>query len=398
MKIVKFFLPILILVIALVFSAFLLTHSRPDVATVREKKLPIVEVTQVKYQDRKLHATSQGTVNPKVQTTLSAEVSGKIMYVSPSFIVGGFFQRGDLLLKIEPHEYLSQLASAKTQAAEARILLAQEESLARQAGTDWAQLSNEDPPDLALRQPQLKKTRLAVKAADAEVAKATRNLAKTRVRAPFSGLLQSKFVEQSEFVTPGTKLAKFISVDQAEIRLPVTNRDLALLGIPVVMPVDPTGHRIKLKVTLSAMLAGDLVNWQAEIIRTEGVFDPRNRLIFLVAEVPDPYALNAGHKQPLLPMGLFVQARIQGLQTIRSFELPSRALHTNNKVWIVDGNNRLQPRTVSVQQNNTEFVWVDQGLTDGDWVSLTPIDRATAGMTVLPKKVSENTEKYGEGA
>jgi membrane fusion protein, multidrug efflux system len=275
--------------------------------------------------------------------------------------------------------------------------LAQEEALAHQAGIDWAQLSDEDPPALALRQPQLEKTRLAVEAADAEVAKASRNLTKTQVRAPFSGLLQSKWVEQNEFVTPGTKLAKIISVDQAEIRLPVTNQDLALLGLPVVMPPDPTGHRIALKVTLNATLAGKQVNWQAEIIRTEGVFDPRNRLIFLVAEVPDPYALNTDHKQRLLPMGLFVQARIQGRRTIRSFELPTRALHAKNKVWIVDANNRLQQRTVSVQQNNTEFVWVDQGLADDDWVSLTPLDQATAGMPVLPKKVSENTAKYGEG-
>ena len=167
MKIVKFFLPILILVIALVFSALMLTRSRPAVATAPEKRLPIVEVTQVRYQDRKLHATSQGTVSPKVQTTLSAEVTGKITYVSPSFILGGFFKRGDLLLKIEPHEYLSQLASAKTQAAEARILLAQEESLAQQAGIDWAQLSNEDPPPLALRQPQRENIRLAVIAVEA---------------------------------------------------------------------------------------------------------------------------------------------------------------------------------------------------------------------------------------
>lgn len=397
MKIAKFFLPILILVIAMVFSALLLTRSRPAVATVPVKSLPIVEVTQVKYQDRKLHATSQGTVIPKVQTTLSAEVTGKIVQVAPVFISGGFFQEGDLLLEIEPYEYISQLANAKTKAADARILLAQEESLAHQARIDWAQLSNADPPALALRQPQLKKARLAVAAADAEVDKATRNLDKTRVRAPFSGLLRSKLVEFSQFVTPGTPLAKIISVDQVEIRLPVTNQDLALLGIPVI-PADTSHHSIGLKVTLSAMLAGEQVNWQAEIIRTEGVFNSQNRLIFLVAQVPDPYALNAGNKQRPLPIGLFVQARIQSRRTIRAFELPTRALHAKNKVWIVDADNRLQQRTVSMQRNNTEFIWVDQGLADGDWVSLTTLDHATAGLQVLPKKVSEATAKYGEGA
>jgi RND family efflux transporter MFP subunit len=398
MKIAKFFLPILILVIAVVFSAYMLVRSRSPAAAVPPKKLPIVEVMQVKYKDRKLHVTSQGTVNPKVQMTLSAEVTGKIMYASPAFILGDFFERDDLLLKIEPHEYVSQLASAKAQAAEARILLAQEELLAQQAGIDWTQLSDADPPALALRKPQLKKTRLAVEAADAEVATATRNLAKTQVKAPFSGLLKSKLVEQNEFVTRGTPLAKIISVDQAEIRLPVTSHEMALLGIPVVMHPDTMDHRMALKVTLSAMRAGEQVNWKAEIIRTEGVFDPRNRSIFLVAEVPDPYSMKKGRKQRLLPMGLFVQARIQSRHTIRSCELPISALHAENKVWIVDANNQLQQRTVNVQQNNTEFVWIDQGLEDGDWISLTPIDHATAGMTVLPKKVSENTAEFGKGA
>jgi RND family efflux transporter MFP subunit len=397
MKLVKFFLPILILAITMVLSALLLNRSRPAVDTVPVKSVPIVEVTRAQYQDRKLYVTSQGTVSPKTKTTLSAEVTGKIVNVAPLFILGGFFQRGDILLEIEPHEYLSQLASAKTKAAEARILLAQEESLAHQARIDWDQLSDADPSPLALRQPQLEKARLAVAAADADVAKATLNLDKTHVRAPFSGLLQSKLVEHSQFVAPGTPLAKIISVDQAEIRLPVTNHDLALLGIPVIS-ADTTDNGLGLKVTLSATLAGEQVTWQAEIIRTEGVFDPQNRLIFLVARVPDPYALNVDSKRRPLPMGLFVQARIQSRRTIRAFALPTRALNENNMVWVVDANNRLQQRTVSVQQNNTEFVWVDQGLADGDRVSLTTVDNATAGMAVLPKEVPVTAAKYGEGA
>ena len=61
--------------------------------------------------------------------------------VAPSFAEGGFFEEGDVLLRLDPFDYQQAVISARSQLAQSRLRLAQEEAEAevalRGVGRAW---------------------------------------------------------------------------------------------------------------------------------------------------------------------------------------------------------------------------------------------------------------------
>ena len=74
--------------------------------------------------------TSRGTVSPRTETTLVSEVSGQIVAVSPAFVSGGFFKKGDVLIRMDPRIYEANLKRARAEVAKARTGVATEHALA----------------------------------------------------------------------------------------------------------------------------------------------------------------------------------------------------------------------------------------------------------------------------
>ena len=68
------------------------TIEIPDVA-------PLVEVLPLIESSEKFRIASQGTIRPRTQTILSAEISGSIVSISPKYIAGGVFSAGEELLR-----------------------------------------------------------------------------------------------------------------------------------------------------------------------------------------------------------------------------------------------------------------------------------------------------------
>ena len=92
-------LPVLILVAA-ALGTVAIVKSRPEPATREpEEVLPVVRLHEVELSDIRLTVDSQGTVGPRTQSVLVPEVAGRVIEVAPSFVPGGFFEEGDLLLR-----------------------------------------------------------------------------------------------------------------------------------------------------------------------------------------------------------------------------------------------------------------------------------------------------------
>ena len=133
----KYVAPFFVLLAVVALLAFAMLN-RP----VPEKKeptaiLPVVEILEVRPESLTLEAVSQGTVQPRTETLLVAEVSGRIESVSNAFFAGGYFKQGDPLVKIDPVDYPANLANATSRFAEARLAYEQEKALADQAREDW---------------------------------------------------------------------------------------------------------------------------------------------------------------------------------------------------------------------------------------------------------------------
>ena len=379
-RLLQIVLPVVVLAAA-GLGAYTLIQNRPEVQVqVPVFEPPGVRVQRVVFQDVKLTVKSQGTVGPRTESQLAPEISGRVIRVAPSFASGGFFEAGDVLLEIDSYDYQQAVISARGQLAQARLRLAQEEAEADVARREWAALGRGDPRALTLREPQLEDARAALAAAEASLDRATRDLDRAEIRAPYAGRVRRKSVDIGQFVTVGSPVATIYAVDYAEIRLPLPDADLAYLELP--LSYRGTENRVGPRVTLRANFAGQTHEWQGRIVRTESEIDPLSRMVHLVAQVKDPYAPGTDPTRPPLAVGLYVEAEIEGNVVTGVVVLPRAALRGSSQVYVVDGESRLRFRDVDLLRATTEAVLVRAGLEEGEAVSLSPLEAVTDGMQV----------------
>jgi len=378
--ILKALLPVIIIVVA-GLGAIRMIMNRPPVETLTPViEPPGVRVHEVTLQDAPLAVTSQGTVQPRTESQLVPEIAGRVTWVATSFAEGGFFEAGDVLVKIDPFDYEQALVSARSQLAQARLRLAEEEAEAEVAQREWDTLGRGDPRELALRKPQLEDARASVAAAEASVERATRDLQRADVVAPYAGRVRTKNVDIGQYVRVGDTLATVYAVDVAEIRLPLPDDELAYLDLP--LSYRGVQQQARPDVTLRATFAGETHAWNGRIVRTESEIDSVSRMVHAIAEVEDPYAPGPNPNRPPLAVGMYVEAEIRGRTARDVAVLPRQALRGRGQMLMVTPDDRLVFRTVDVLRTSTESVIVRAGLQAGELVVISPLDTPTDGMRV----------------
>ncbi len=375
----KWILPIAIVLLA-VLIVVALVASRPEVETApRRIAPPPVRVVAVEPTSVELRVSSQGSVTPVTEADLVSEVAGNIVWVAESFEVGGFFDAGDVLLRLDRRDYELAVASARASVAQARVALTREEAEAEVAREEWEDLGEPgEPGPLVLREPQLDEARARVEAALANQARAELDLSRTAILAPFAGRLRAKRVDRGEFVNRGVPLATIYSVDAAEVTLPVPDSELAFLDLPLGAELRGAGPRVLLK----ARFAGGRHEWEARIVRVGGEIDPATRMVNLIARVEEPY--RAIGDRPPLSVGLFVEAEVVGRSVDSVFEVPRGALVRADRLWLVE-DDRLALRQVGILRSDPDVAIVSDGLASGDLISLTILETAVDGMLVTPE-------------
>ena len=374
-------LPVAIIVAA-ALGARTMVDLRPDAPTRPPIVIiPQVRVVEVELTEVTLTVKSQGTVEPRTQSQLVPEVSGRIIDVSPSFVAGGFFEAGDVLFKTDPHDYEQALVQRNAEGESARLHIAQEEAEAEVAQWGWDRVGTGQARSLTLREPQIASAKAELAAAKANLETAQRNLERTEVRAPFSGRVRQKNVDVGQFVTVGAPVARIYAVDAAEVRLPLPNEDLAYLDLPLNYRGE-SGRIRGPAVTLRAEFAGRIHEWQGRIVRTEGEIDPQTRMVHVVAEVQNPYGRGPDPTRPPLAAGMFVEAEIVGRTVEHVAIVPRAALRGPSQVLVVDVNRRLRFRDVEVLRATTNELFILGGLETGDRVNVSPVEAVSEGMEV----------------
>jgi len=378
----KFVIPGLI-VVASIFAALTLMATSPHLEpSVPEPIAATVRVLEVKPESVQLTVHSQGTVAPNTESQLIPEVSGRVEWISKSLVNGGNFERGDELLRLEDRDYRSSLerASAALARAEAEHQHAQYE-FKRLESLEARKLASRSLMENALR--AYKVTEAALLDARAGYAQASRDLERTRIRAPFTGLVRSESVDIGQFVSRGNAVATLYAGDEAEVRLPIADRQLAFLNLPVGIRGELPEH-LQPAVTLSAEYAGQQLEWQGRIVRTEAQIDTMSRMVHVVARIT-----NEGQTTPL-SVGLFVNAEIQGFTADEIVVLPRTAMREGNNVLVVDNDNRLRLRAVEPLRLYQDEVFIKQGLRAGERVCISPLQTAVDGMPVNPLPTSDS--------
>ena len=376
----KILLPILILVIGAAGSA-LLFASR-DVVETRPPEIPppLVRAATVSPQQILLKVSAQGTVTPRTESTLIAQVAGQIKTVSNAFASGGFFEKGDLLLTIDPRDYEVAVAQAKVQVAQAKLLISREQEEADIARDEWARMGKGEPSDLVLRKPQIAEAEAAYEAAKGNLARANLNLERTYIRAPYAGRVRSKSADIGQYVGPGTPLGRIYAVDYAEVRLPIPDQDLAYLNLDFGFRGETASTKGP-SLTLQANFAGQTHTWQGEIVRVEGEVDARSRMVNLVARINNPYGRSDNEQRPPLAVGMFVTAEVHGKTVENVYTIPRAALRPNQNLLVIT-DNRLYYREIDILRADANTVIVKNGLKPNEQICLSPLDTVVDGMRV----------------
>ena len=395
------FIPMAILAVGVAAVALLWVTRPTAVPAAVEVVPPLIRVQTLNPVELQLFVDAQGTVKPRTESELKAQVSGEVVWVSQSLVPGGFFEAGDPLLKLNPVDYEADLESARASLAraesEARRARKERMRQRRLADRSVASQARIDDAENAAHIAEA-----ALREAHARLGQVERDLERTEVYAPYSGRVRSERVDPGQFISRGEGLALIYAVDYAEVRLPIPDRELRYLDVPLGYR-DPGARRGQTteqtysiddlaevgeenmygpQVTLKAEFAGEDHEWMGRIVRTEGELDPKSRMVTVVARVEDPYGRNDKIDRPPLSVGLFVQVEIAGRIIPEALVIPRGAVREGERVLILDDENRLHFRPIEILRTERELVIVQGGLFAGDRVAVSPLPDAIEGMSV----------------
>jgi RND family efflux transporter MFP subunit len=369
-------IPIVILAAGIAAMAIFFNMKKPPEQKEKVDKTPIVAVENISVAPMTLEVNSYGMVKPKYETELVAQVNGEIVELNDIFVRGGLVKKGQLLARIDPSDYHAALIDAQATMASARAALEKELAQGQVAEREWKQITNTSPTELSLRKPQLAQELARVKAAQASVLRAERNLERTEIRAPYNAMIDSRNIGLGSFVGIGSKIGHVLGTAIAEIRLPVADNQLAFL-----VKTEPTKQGVDAKVNLLGTYAGKDTQWQAIIVRSEGVIDSKSRMSYLVAEINDPYLLNSASDSNAVPLrfGSYVNAKIMGYDISQAALVP-RYLVVNGTVALLDNESKLHYAVIDIVRQQGSDVIVTNGLQDGDQLIVSALDYPVDGM------------------
>ncbi|MBL51334.1 MAG: hypothetical protein CMG57_05190 [Candidatus Marinimicrobia bacterium] len=369
---IKKYSPVIILVGSILIFVMMI-KLKPEVKFQRPKVIPqLVEIIMAYPSEVRSKIRSQGTIIPEHEISVTSEVSGKVTWVSENFHDGAGFIQGDTLLIIEKRDYELALISTESNLFQARLALQREEAESKLAEIEWKRVGKGDASSLTLREPQLAQARATLAAAEAAYEQSKRNLERTLIIAPFNGRVRKKMVSLGTSLIPGTRIMNIYNTASFQVRLPIADKDIPFLGIPI------DGTTIKLNerplVRLISNYGGEDFLAKGSIVRSESEIDPKTRMISVIASITN----NENNKG--VKIGMFVNAEIEGL-SFSNITIVPRNTVKDDMIWVVQ-DLKLRKKSVEVVRLENDYAFVAKGLEKDDKVLITRLSSYVDGMPV----------------
>jgi len=386
----KVLIPVVILMMTFFLTQIILKNPpKSNRGKGAESAQITVETLNLLPQNYQVMINSFGTVKPRTKSILVAQVSGEINEVSREFRDGGFFEKGDILVRLDDRDHQAEVKINQSSLLSAKQVLLEEQARAKQAVIDWQRLGNgAEPNALVLREPQLAAAQAQVLSAQAKLEKAQLLLERTRVVAPYAGRILKKHVDLGRVVVNNTQLADIYSIGYVEIRLPINNKDLSFMILPEEYRHSDKGV-IGSSVTLTSNLIGQQ-HWQGQIVRTEGAIDENSQQLYIVAQIDDPYG-ESNNKVAPVKIGQYVNASIIGKTIEQALVIPNSAIYQGSYVYVVEqfkDKNLLKRRYISILWQNSNDAVIKAGLAFDEKLVLTPLGQVSSG---TPVKIAGDT-------
>ena len=375
-KLLRLALPLALLGIGVGAYMYLSVEPEKEKAPPAEKRAIRTKAAELRVEDYQVVINTNGIVQAHNEVGLSAEVNGQIMKISPSFEVGAYFNKGDVLVELDDRDYRTALAVADAQllGAEAAVELATEtydrnKNLYSKNGVSEAVLKQAFAAQA--------QANAQLDTATAQVERAQRDLERTKIVAPFDGRVRVRNVGVGQLVGGGTPLGIVFAVDFAEVRLPISGKELSYLKLPEQATDEPVA------VELRDAINKDSKNiWTAKIVRTEGTLDTNSLELFAIARIDDPFGRTSG--MPPLRIGQPVTAAVEGTVMKDVVAVPRIAVRQLDQVYFIDKDKlTLLGKTLDPIWTDEEHLIIrDPDVKDGQWLATTRIVYAPDGATV----------------
>lgn len=378
----QFIFPIVILVGVILFYFVASSFKKPPEEKKKVDNAQVVDVFINELVEQKLIVTSHGIASAKFETTIAAQVSGEIVYISKDLERGGFVKKGTILARIDKSDYQANLIEAEAGITSANAALIKEKALAKVAKQQRSKVSSSATP-LSLRIPQLTQAKAVLLSAKAKYQRAKRNLSKTVIKAPFNALIKARSIGLGSYMRVGEALAQVLSTNIAEIRLPIVEADFQYFQ----------NNGVGLNVLLTSHVAGKAVHWKGKIVRSEGVLDEKSRMNYLVAEVIDPYGrLSKAVEHIDLRYGTYLTVKIEA-ETAKDISVIDQSLLVDGKVPIVTDNNTIHFQEINVFRVVGKKVYIKTGLNKGMKVISSALNYPIEGLKIKIGKSQTGSEK-----
>lgn len=421
-------LPLLLLGIGVVVAVLLLRTGAPVVASAAGEGVRVVRYVALEPQDIRAELRGYGNIKPATTWTAVAQVAGVVTYKYPQLETGQPIVRGTVLLRIDDSDYqlvLRQQQAAHAESRQALIHLDQEEqNLTRELEIVGEQLrlaeadyerakialerggANQRDVDareqqmlshrarnqaiengLALIEPRRARLQATSEAAEAAIEKARLDIQRCTIRAPIDGRVRRVLIEQNRSIKLGEELFELFGVEAAELHCQVTLDDLRhWLPEELMSPLEsdmlsrPWQTR-EGPIRGEVILAGTKqdIRWSGVLDRFLGELDPFTRMLTVVIRVDGPYENLGRAERPPLVEGMFCEGVLEGRLHEGVYRVPSRSIR-DGYVMLMNRDNELELRPVSVRFEQGDFAIVDEGLAPGDRVIVTDLFPAVAGM------------------
>jgi RND family efflux transporter MFP subunit len=371
---IKYLKPLLIIASVL----YILGQISPE--PIQEQAPIDVNVQILTPIDYQIKIKSTGTTTPITQTVLTSEVGGEVIYRSRKFSEGSSVISGEILAKIDDTDLQLQYKNALLQLASAEVQFAVQQAEAEIAQEAWEQIGEGTAKDLTAKKPQLKQAKAALEVANAQVQSAEKKLNKTEITAPYTGRIQNINIDLGSTIIPGQPVGSMYTSNEIEVTLSVKDSDLQFLDIPMDgRKLNPDQKSI---VIIKSIYRGEMQEWAGNLERVDGVIDPMTRMIKLIANFKNNFIEET---KPILPIGLFVEAEINGKQLEDIFMIPNTALTPNNELLVLNQNDALEIRKVKVITRMKNYILVKEGIKAGERVVVSKLSIITNGMLVNPR-------------
>ena len=299
-----------------------------------------------------------------------------------------------MVIQLEDTDYKLALAQKKSELINAEYAFKLELGRQEVAQREWQLLNGQrdgkaSESDLALRKPHLDKAKADVDSAKAAVEKASIDLSRTRIIAPFNAIVRSKSVDMGSQVSSGEPMAELVGTDTFWVQASIPLDRLDWIRIP--QQKNEQGAIAEVHYAGGHTLNGT-------VIRLKGDLASEGRMARILIEVEDPMRQGGRRIAPPLLIGEYVRVEVEGRQLDDVFIIPRSALRDGSTVWIINDDMTLSIRNVEPVWRSDTAVVIQNDLTNGQQLIVSDLPAPVEGMAVQYKPqqdlpdISKSTE------